>query len=488
MPSLGARSGWRATVSGILLGAALLSSIALLSAASPARAARPLTRAFTDDLWFDAVGPSWIPRTVATGARVALLEIDWAGVEPNAPRPGFDPSSPSAPQYNFGYVDAIVREFAGTGISPAFLVTDAPQWAEAPGGPAELEADGAWEPNATAFGQLAAALAHRYSGSYPDPLNPGQKLPRVRYYQAWAEANLAIHLAPQWTSSGGKLVAASPTIYRNMLNAFYAGIKSAHANNVVITTGTAPYGSAPPPASDPLGGERMYPVDFVRGLLCLQGRALAPAACPQPAHFDALAHDPYEVGSPTTRAYFAGDVSAPDLGKLTRIVNKAVRLGRALPRTHKQLWITEFSYDSNPPNPTGVSLATQARWLEESFYIFWKQGVSAAVWYLLRDQTGDVSTHYFSGVYYYNGRPKPSLQAYRFPFVVMPSGRGTTAWGISPRRGLVAIERRRGHKWKTLAQVHASAGGVFVHPLPAGLRGSFRALVDGQSSLVWKVR
>jgi len=96
-------------------------------------------------VWF--FGPQWTPRTVATGASVALLEVDWVGVEPRPPVPGFDPTSPSAPHYNFAYLDAVVRQFAGTGISPGFLVTDAPVWAEAPGGPRELEADGAWRPN-----------------------------------------------------------------------------------------------------------------------------------------------------------------------------------------------------------------------------------------------------------------------------------------------------------------------------------------------------
>src|SRR5437016_3126379 len=103
-----------------------------------------------------------MPRTVATGAGVVLLEIDWAGVEPRSPRAGFDPSDPSGSQYNFGYVDSVVREFPGTGIAPAFLVTDAPSWAEGPGGPPNLVAQGAWNPNPTAFGQLARALARRY--------------------------------------------------------------------------------------------------------------------------------------------------------------------------------------------------------------------------------------------------------------------------------------------------------------------------------------
>ena len=53
------------------------------------------------------------------------------------------------PQYSFGYVDAIAQRFQGTGIQPAFLVSDAPQWAETPGRQPDLEHDGAWEPDAS---------------------------------------------------------------------------------------------------------------------------------------------------------------------------------------------------------------------------------------------------------------------------------------------------------------------------------------------------
>src|SRR5207248_1147368 len=111
---------------------------------------------------------------------------------------------------------------------------------------------------------------------------------------------------------------------------------------------------------------RMRPIMFTRGLLCLSGQSLRSKPCPDPAHFDAIAIDPYEVGNPSTRAVNVDDVSVPDLGKLTRVVRKAVSAGRALPRRPKQLWVTEFGYDSNPPNPTAVSLATQARWLDQA--------------------------------------------------------------------------------------------------------------------------
>ncbi len=221
-------------------------------------------------------------------------------------------------------------------------------------------------------------------------------------------------------------------------------------------------------------------------LLCLHGQSLRSESCPNPAHFDAIAIDPYEVGGPTTHAIPIDDVSVPDLGKLTRIVNKAVAVGRALPHVHKQLWVTEFGYESNPPNPNVTSLATQARWLDEAFYIFWTEGVNTAVWYQIRDPTPTYDPlDYYTGLYFYNGTPKPSAEAFRFPFVVMPSGNKAQAWGISARSGKLAVQHQVGRKWKTLFSVHVSVGSTFVRNISPSLRGKFRAVVGGESSLVW---
>jgi hypothetical protein len=310
----------------------------------------------------------------------------------------------------------------------------------------------------------------------------------VRFYQAWAEANFSIHLAPQWVQSGGSWVPASPAIYRNLLNNFYAGIKRAHSDNVVITEGSGPYGDVPGPCASQSSGAgcRMPPAMFARELMCLHGHALALAPCANPPYFDAQAMDPYEVNGPTTHAFAADDVSAPDLGKLTRVANRAVRTGRALPRGHKQLWVTEFGYDSSPPNPQGVPAATQARWLEQAFYLFWKQGVNTAVWYLVRDQAGtNYATSYFSGVYFQNARRKPSFVAYRFPLVVMRSGRRATVWGISPRGGQVSVQRRAGRSWRTMFRSSPGAGNVFVRSIPAGRHGAYRAVVGPETSLTW---
>ena len=472
--------GRRARTHAVVGAVAVLCLLAALALPGAASAARPLIRGFADDVWSGATGSQWASRAAGSGARRALVVVNWRGIEPTAPPTGKDPTDPAGSELHFGSIDAAVRQLVGAGIQPALLVTEAPSWAQAPGGPRALEQAGAWKPNATALGQFAAALARRYSGSYPDPLGLGQTLPRVRYYQAWAEANFSIHLAPQWVRSGGHLVAYAPAMYRSMLNAFAAGVKSARSSNLVITSGFGPYGGVPSLSVN----ARTPPAQFARELLCLNGRsALSPARCPNPAHFDAIASDPYEVGSPATLALNPDDVSAPDLGKLTRIVSKAVRAGRALPRHSKQLWVTEFSYDSRPPNPTALSLATQARWLEESLYVFWTERVTAMFWYLIRDQSATFNAaDYYSGIYFFNGTAKPSRQAYSFPLVVM----GSTAWGISPRRGTVSVQHRQGGAWKTLFTATASAGGVFTRAVSASLRGDFRAVVGGRSSLVWR--
>jgi hypothetical protein len=92
---------------------------------------------------------------------------------------------------------------------------------------------------------------------------------------------------------------------------------------------------------------------------------------------------------------------------------------------------------------------------------------------------------YYSGVYYYNGTTKPSFEAFRFPFVVWPTGRKATVWGIAPQTGKLAVQRRVKNSWRTLFTVRTSAGSVFVRTVSPRLHGSFRAVVGGESSLVW---
>ena len=486
--------GRRISVAGLVVLCALCAWSALsatLPELSASASAATLTRGFVDDVWFDGtqnrVSPQrWIAKTAASGARLVQIEVDWVSVEPTRPKPHSKLRNPAGAQFNFSDLDHRVEEFQHSGLQPVFLVTDAPRWAEGRGGSAAEYATGGYEPNATAFGDLAAALAKRYSGSFPDPDHPGRRLPRVRYYQAWAEAALGAHLTPQWIRSRGQLLNVGANIYRTLLNAFYAGVKSVAPGDQVISSGFAPFGNGPYYELRQPVLQRTHPITFIENLLCLN--AQLKQTCSNPSHLDVLADDPYELDfSPTTPAFSPLDMSAPDLGRLTPIVRAAARAGTLLPHNPKPLWVTEFSYESNPPNRQAESAITQARWLEESLYVFWRQGVSAVLWYLVRDQPPPYNINYASGVYFHNGRPKPALTAYRFPLVVMGDGKHLQIWGIAPGSGSIRVEHRTGARWQVVASFHRQAGQVFDGLISAGATGDYRALLGRSSSLVWAV-
>lgn len=339
-----------------------------------------------------------------------------------------------------------------------------------------------WRPDPQAIGQYGVAIARRYSGHFPDPLHPGQMLPRVAAFQPWNEPNLAKYLTPQWL--GGQ--PAAPAIYRAMLNAFYAGVKSVDPSALVVTAGTAPFG-------DPFtGGQRMPPVTFWRSLLCLRqvGGALRGTHCPDPAHFDVLAHHPYAIDGPTVPALNAGDVSIVDLAKLTRLLRAAERTGGALPHVHHAVWVTEVGYNTHPPNPGGVPVAEEARWLEQTLELLWSEGVGAVFWNTIVDQPPNPTYQDSSqsGVYFLDGEAKPALRAFEFPLVaVRGHGSSVEVWGRAPASGRLAIERRSGSSWTTLATLEVRRQAIFVTYVNEQASATLRAVMAGDQSLTWRL-
>lgn len=496
----------------LALVAATASVAAIASAKRPvasahragASAQRGLMTGFTDSVYGEAppLREEWLERTVRVGAQIVLLHADWASIA--AVRPA-NPTDPSDPAYRWQELDELVRAVTAHGLRVAISVTYAPAWAEGPARPKDVPAAGVWRPDATAYGQFARAIATRYDSSFPDPERPGATLPAVRYWQAWAEPNLPDHLAPQWLRHGRAYTAESPLLYRSLLNAFYTGVKAVSATNFVVTGGTAPYG-------DPPGGERVAPALFVRELLCVAqaaparagasspargGRSrgasggLRPASCPNPAHFDALAHDPYSIAGPFQHALNPDDVSIPDFAKLSAPLRLAERTGRALPRARKQLWATEFSWDSDPPDPHGVPVQEQARWLEQALYELWHEGVSVAVWYLVRDQAPvpDYASTYQSGVYLRDGTPKPAARAFEFPFVLRRVSRSAmTLWARAPAAGRLLVQRRYGSRWRTILSQPVASGAILYRRLT--MRGGvmLRARLGALASLPFHER
>jgi hypothetical protein len=413
-------------------------------------------------------------------ARFALIYITWASVAPSNKPLGFVPSNPLDSNYHWGTIDAAVRDASARGLTPLLAITGAPSWAEGPGRPPVSQAPaGTWKPDPGELGAFARAAASRYSGAFPG-------LPAVRYWQLWAEPNLAVNLGPQFNGN----TPVGFEVYRPMLNAFYANVKAVSAQNQVISGGTAPYGNLTPASG--LSFQRMQPLDFWRGLLCVRtakkgkkgkkkhrrGTLVRVPGC-APPRFDIAAHHPINVGGPTRHALNADDVSTPDIGKLRRVIRAGVG--------NKPIWATEIWWNSNPPSK-GVPLKTQARYLAQSFYVLWKQRVPVAVWFEVRDaQPNGVDPIPTSGLFFRDGQPKPALRAFQFPFAgERVSKTRIRVWGLAPAAGKVKIGIARGARFRGVRKLKAGSNRVFVGTLRLRHGASLVARQGSQTSLAWR--
>ena len=466
------------------LGPALIAVMLALTVAAagslPARAeAKPgLTTGFADPDYFSSTAERSdfaFSKTAAEGAGIVRLNLSWRGITTAEP---VDPRNPADPAYSFGPLDRAVRGAVASGLQPMVTVVHAPDWAEGAGRPAGVAA-GTWRPRSDAIADLGHVLATRYSGAFA---GPDGVLPRVRLYQFWNEPNLPSYLTPQYENGA----AASPAIYRDMLNAFFGEVKAVHADNVVITAGTAPYG-------DPPGGTRFRPLAFWRDVLCVKGkRKPKPAACAVKASFDVLAHHPINTsGGPDRSAINHDDISTPDLGNLHSVLRAAERGHRTGTSGRHPIWATEIWWDTDPPNGFGgVPPKRQARWLEQALYELWRDGARVVMNLRLRDSDAAQSSPFAadaSGVYFADGSAKPAATAWRFPLVSAKTEKPKriVVWGRAPVGGRVKIQRQSGSGWKRVASVRVKAGAVFERKveLPKGTK--LRARVGSEQSLVW---
>ena len=393
-----------------------------------------------------------------TGATVVRLVLDWRSVAPASPTAAFRAGDPGDAQYNWTNFDQQVTEAAKQGLEPIVDVFGAPPWATA-----RASVGGAYKPNPQKLALFAKAAAERYSGTY-------QGLPRARYWQLWNEPNLAWQLRPQFI---GKTL-ESPVVYRGMLNAFSDAVHAVHADNSVIAGGTAPFTTrAGKPSSWGPG-----PLLFMRTLLCLS-KKLTPT-CHQRAKFDIWGHDPYTAGGPSHHAGIADDVSLGDLPRMRAVLDAGVRAGNVVSRQKVRFWVTEFSWDTNPPDPNAMPLALQTRWISEGLYTMWKAGVSLLTWYLIKDQPVS-SSPYQSGLYFVSGKPKPSLRSFRFPFVAFKTASGIDVWGRTPwsKAGTVIVEQQSGGGWARLGIVKTNANGIFLTHYASKRSGPLRARLAG---------
>jgi len=465
----------------IAVAAAIVLAVAAYAAWAATRAsARGLQTGFTDFKFLSPdpnVRGTQLDRARAAGGKLVRLNVVWRNF---APTPPANPTDPADPAYRWNSLDSAVRDAAARGLKIMFTVYNAPEWAEGPN-PASGAGQGAWEPNPQAYGAFAKALAKRYSGSFHD--KRGALLPHVGVFEAWNEPNQNVFLAPQWTA-GNK--PNGPTLYRHLLNALYAGVKSVQPKATVVGGATSPYG-------DPPGGNRMIPKTFLTRLFCLNGK-LKPTRCGEKPHLNVLSHHPINTsGGPDRRPGVGGDIVPHNFGQVRKILRAAERARHVAPAGHHGLWATEFWWLSSPPVPLTspfrtVSPVAQAKEIELTLYLLWKQGASAAINYAVTDvPPGGGLTG--TGVYFSDGRAKPSRTTFRFPFVTHRGAHKTIlAWGKAPRSGKLKIQKLHGSSWHTLKTRNVHAGQVFVAKLGRHAGGKLRGSVAGVNSLAWRQR
>ncbi len=403
----------------------------------------------------------------ATQLRVSAFWRDIAPAPTSTAKPaGFDAANPNDPAYNWATLDRVVGSAAAHGLKVLVSIsTPIPYWASSD--PAKQ--NDVWEPKPAEFAAFAGAVAARYAGT-------------AGSFALLNEPNQGAWLQPQ--SVAGKPV--SPHLFRALTQAGYAAVRAAAPGATVLVGELAPSGRNDPGVTRPI-----RPLLFLRVAACRTAgyRAVRSGRCKgfKPIPLDALGHHPYSIfQSPFTRSHYHDDAAIGDWRRLEQTIDALVRVKALHPRRRGKvpIYYTEFGYQTNPPDPyAGVSLAKQSRWLQDAAYVAWATPrVKTLNQFRITDGaingTGPLAFREFqSGLYFADGRPKPSAATFSNPIVVRPSGRSRLlVWGQT-RGGshVVLVERRAPGKraFTRLGQRRTSALGYFTLRVPRRA-GSYR--------------
>ncbi|HEV7750436.1 MAG TPA: hypothetical protein VGO71_02795, partial [Baekduia sp.] len=337
----------------------------------------------------------------------------------------------------------------------------------------------AWEPKASEFAAFATAVAKRYG-------------PTVDRYLIYNEPNQKGWLQPQFSCTRHHRVCTpvSPHTYRALVRAAYPAIHRADPGAQVLAGALAPRGADPLQRNRPL-----RPLAFIRAFGCVDERyrPVRTGRCRgfQPARMDGFAYHPHPIkASPSTPSPNADDAAIADLGKLERTLD-AVQHARGFTTptgAHAPLHLTEFGYQTNPPDPyDGIPVGRQSRWLQQAAYIAWKDPrVRTLVQYVWRDEgvksVGAGRKKYAgwqSGLLFANGRPKPALAGFQHPFFADVSTLAPRVrfWGqVRPGAAHTVLLQRRSPSgsYVTVARLRTDRRGTFVKTLAVPRPGSYR--------------
>jgi Glycosyl hydrolase catalytic core len=410
-----------------------------LALATPGQAASGALYGVQDDAWL-AHGPGKLEARLdeldRLGVDVVRYAVHWDVVATERPTVARDHRDLA---YDWRTTDAILRGLRRHGIEPLVTLYGTPRWAN--GGLAPNRAP----TSDRSFGDFARAAATRYSW--------------VRRWAIWNEPNRAQWLYP----------VSAATYVRKLLNPAYTQI---HA---VIHSARVAGGMTAPRA----GSGGVSPVSWIKEMGALRAR------------LDAYAHHPYP-GQPQVETPWGpkcGTCTTLTMADLERLVNLVHKnLGR------KRIWLTEFGYQTNPPDIfLGVSptkqaehVASAARRVEQAPF------VDLLIYFLVRDDAA--AEGWQSGLTTVKGVKKPAYTAFRFP-LVKTGRRGATVslWGqIRPGSGpqsyRLRIYRDDGWTWLGGTRVTNARGVLSVQVrAPAGSLVQLYSLGDRAPGLAVRV-
>jgi hypothetical protein len=458
----------------------------------------------------------------ALGVDIVKVRVSWRGVAPSGDsrtKPSFDATDPAAyPASAWEPYDAIVRGAAARGMGVYFqLGGSAPEWAT--GGKRNSAVN---EPSAKEFQSFVQAVGTRYSGSFggsagtpgtgggtPIPIPkelasvigqqagataaqaPTAALPRVTLYSLWNEPNLKSWLSPQTK----KKVPYSPVLYRRLLYAAADGLKaSGHGGDQLLVGELLPFAR-----SGRTGSTKLRPLTFLRELACVnsrfrpyRGKAAKLRGCSgkfRKLPGTGLAFHPYTLGGgPDIKTPNKDDASIATLSRVTKTLDRLYSK-RRLAMRRMPLWITEFGFQSSPPDHFATPLRKIPGFQAQSERIAYRnRRVASFSQYPLLD---DASLGGFqSGLRLKNGKAKKGVYA-GFAHTIYAVKRGSRVEVFGCERAANAsstftIEGRVGKKgkWKTLATGRPNAFGYFVRKVrfSPGKRSQFRFRVGGATS------
>lgn len=395
------------------------------------------------------------------GVDIVKLNLFWDEVAPGGRRKprGFDGANPAG--YSWSNYGQVVDGIIARGMRP-FLTLGGrgPRWATGNRG-----RRGTYRPNAREFQFFAEAA--------------GRQFPQVDIWSIWNEPNLYSWLSPQRRRG----VPVSPSIYRKLYLAGRRGLIASGNDDTILVGELMPRGGT--------DQRKVPPLQFLREMACLdrnyrqyRGRAAKLRGCSRVGRIptSGFAYHPYTLAGGPNVNEARDDAAIGQLGRVRSTLDKLARRGK-LPRRLK-IWITEFGFQTRPPDPFGTPIGRAPNLMDLSEWIAYRNArVATYAQYTLRDNAA-----WQSGLRLANGRPKGQVyEAFRMPlFVRSLGGNRVEVFGAlrTASGGTAQVESKPpGGRYRSRGSAPVNRAGYFrrIFRVTNAVSHTFRVTLDGRS-------